>query len=114
MISLTSGTHPPHPVPDFVHFLTASKLSQLFTSTAFRISSLVTLSQLQINESSGMEATPPPVPVPSAIFIINDSGLPGRTILLRHVCSSMLYSDASPIRIPPSNSFPSLLTLILL
>src|SRR5688572_14037278 len=110
--SFTIGTHPPQPVPAFVHFLMASMESQLFSFTAVHILSLLTLSQLQINASSGKLITPAPLPEPALLLAPNiiSSGSGGSTILFLHVCNNILYCVVSPTRMPPSNCFPSALT----
>src|SRR5687768_13826100 len=108
MRSFTMGTQPPQPVPALVHFLTASMVS-LPSPTALQISPFETLSQLQINASSGKLETPAPPspPEPPRAPRITSSGLGGSTTLFLVVCSNILYCSASPTRIPPNKYFPS-------
>src|SRR5688500_14486064 len=87
IISLTMRTHPPQPVPAFVHFFTASSESQSCSFTALLMAALLTLSQLQISASSGKPDTPdPPVSPPLLTPKTISSGLGGNTILFLHVC----------------------------
>src|SRR5690348_13352343 len=87
--SLTSGKQPPQPVPAFVHFFIVSTVS-LPSITALQIESLLTLSQLQINASSGKPDTPALVVSPPLEPKITSSGLAGSSILFLHVWSSIL------------------------
>src|SRR5690349_18220298 len=97
------GTQPPQPVPAFVHFLMASTDSHP-SFTASQIPALVTLSQLQINASSGNPVTPAPASCsPPLAPRITSSGLGGSTTLFLQVCNNILYCSASPTNIPPSN-----------
>ena len=113
IISFSIGTHPPQPVPAFVHFFMASTLSHPFSVTLSQIVFLVTASQLHISAASVKWFTPaPPAFSPLTVPIMISSGLGGNTILFLHVCNNILYCDASPTNIPPSKILPSSLMLI--
>src|SRR4028118_4436 len=113
--SLIIGTHPPQPVPAFVHFFIASTVSAP-SNTCSQILPLLMPSQLHIVASSGKLKTPapaaPPFSLPPRERKITSSGCGGKTTLFFVVCKSILYSSASPTRMPPSKYFPSFETLI--
>src|SRR5215210_2083302 len=104
--SLIIGTHPPQPVPAFVHFFIASTVSAP-SITCSHIFPLLMPSQLHIVASSGRLKTPAPpwLSLPPLEPNITSSGCGGNTTLFLVVCKSMLYWSASPTRIPPSKCF---------
>src|SRR6516162_1419620 len=98
------GVQPPQPVPAAVHFLIESTESQPISLTALHMVNLLTDSQLQMSASSGRLIMPAPrsALLPPREPSITSSGFAGNAILFLQVCKSMLYSSASPTKIPPN------------
>src|SRR5215210_7077326 len=91
--SLSIGTHPPQPVPAFVHFFIASTFSQLCSETTLQIVPLLTLSQLHISASSGKPVIPAPLSgSPPRAPRITSSVFAGSSTLFFDVCSNILYA----------------------
>src|SRR6185436_5436894 len=83
-IDVTSGTHPPQPVPALVQDFTSPNVSKSFSWIALHSSPLVTLLQEQIWQSSSIASAP------AASFLPKMSS-PGGTVS----CLPLLAREAS-------------------
>src|SRR5262249_12940884 len=103
--SVTSGRHPPQPVPALVHFFTSSTEQRFMSRIEPQILLLLTLlhEHTCMSSSSAVTALGTPAGLPTR----SSPGAIGSGLSLFASSDSWPYSEASPTRIPPSNRVPS-------